>query len=334
MLRALVSSSKKTRGAPHDFALTRSATYVGASVRLHASATEKGQLRPTGQRFVSSPHQGGYQVRTLAPALALVAVVGCTPEVTEPEVLTYDEYKARAYQEPDTGMFVINGDELVETEEAMMASYDNFLKSLSDAQLREEGYASTEQGLIINQANGGDDKWPAGTATNLTYCISQKSFGSRYNAIVTAMNSAAGAWESATGGGVNFVHASSNDDNCTSRTNVVFNIRQVCTGQYLARAFFPSTSRRGREILVDCTSFGNISPWSLAGVMRHELGHTIGFRHEHTRPESGACFENNQWRALTAYDSASVMHYPQCNGTNGGDLNLTTNDKAGANSVY
>ena len=48
--------------------------------------------------------------------------------------------------------------------------------------------------------------------------------------------------------------------------------------------------------------------------MAHELGHTLGFRHEHTRPEAGTCFEDNNWRPLTPYDSASIMHYPQCNG--------------------
>ncbi len=68
--------------------------------------------------------------------------------------------------------------------------------------------------------------------------------------------------------------------------------------------------------------------------MRHELGHTIGLRHEHTRPESGTCFEDNNWRALTSYDAASVMHYPQCNGSNNGDLNLTAADKAGVAALY
>jgi hypothetical protein len=80
--------------------------------------------------------------------------------------------------------------------------------------------------------------------------------------------------------------------------------------------------------------FGNISPWTLTGVLRHELGHTIGFRHEHTRPEAGTCFEDNDWRALTQYDSASVMHYPQCNGTQDGDLVLTSADKSGARALY
>jgi hypothetical protein len=115
---------------------------------------------------------------------------------------------------------------------------------------------------------------------------------------------------------------------------VTFNVRQVCTGQYLASAFFPNYDRRQRELKIDCTSFGSITPWTLTGVLRHELGHALGFRHEHTRPESGACFEDNSWRALTAYDSASVMHYPHCNGSQSGDLVLTNLDRSGAASLY
>lgn len=270
----------------------------------------------------------------LFAVLGLATLVGCAVGDDQPEVLTYEEFKAQAYQEPDTGIYVVNGDEIIETEDAMRAAYDSFLSSVRDAQLRDEGLAVAESGLIINTVNGQDDKWNTATAQNLTYCVSQKSFGSRYNAVVSAMAAAAAEWESATGGGVNYVHASSLDGNCTSRTNVVFNVRQVRSAQYLARAFFPSTSRSGREILISTSSFGNIQPWTLQGVLRHELGHTIGFRHEHTRPEAGTCFENNSWRALTAYDSSSVMHYPQCNGTQNGDLVLTNLDKSGANSVY
>ncbi len=169
-------------------------------------------------------------------------------------------------------------------------------------------------------------------AANITYCISSSSFGSRYSAVVTAMNSATAAWEGTAR--VNFVHVSTLDGNCTRNTGVVFNARQVSTTQYLARSFFPSSSRNVREVLISTSSFGNISPYTLAGILRHELGHTLGFRHEHTRPEAGTCFEDNNWRALTAYDSASVMHYPQCNGTNRGDLVLTSKDQSGARALY
>ena len=266
--------------------------------------------------------------RTLGIAIVL-GLFGCTSD-EGPDVLTWDEFKAQAYQEPDTGMYIVNGDEVAENVDVLWNSYQGYLRSVEAAQNHEAGLASIEQGLIVNRVNGQDDKWSTSQAQNLTYCINQSAFGSRYSAVVSAMNSATGAWEATAN--VNFIHVSSQDGNCKGHSGTVFSVTQVCRGQYLARAFFPSTSKR--QILIDCTSFGNISPWSLAGVLRHELGHTIGFRHEHTRPESGTCFEDNNWRALTAYDSSSVMHYPQCNGTNNGDLNLTNLDKSGAHSLY
>jgi hypothetical protein len=261
---------------------------------------------------------------------AAVSGAGCSPDSLEP--LTWEQFQAQAHLEADTGLYVVNGDELAGNLLELRAAYDRYLASIGDAADREAGLGRAEEGLIINTVNGQWDRWSPAQALNITYCISQSSFGARYSAVVQAMNSATGAWESAAH--VNFVHSSGNDGNCTRNTGVVFNVRQVCSGQYLARAFFPSTSRSGREILIDCTSFGNIKPWSLAGVLRHELGHTIGFRHEHTRPEAGTCFEDNKWAALTSYDSSSVMHYPQCNGTNNGDLNLTNKDKQGAGIAY
>jgi len=259
--------------------------------------------------------------------LAVVLAIGCGGAVDR--TLTWDEFRSQAYREADTGVYVVNGDEVAETDEQLAEVYARYVR---DREMP-RGMGQSEGSLIVNRVGGQDDKWSAATAANITYCISSSSFGSRHSAVVNAMNSAAGAWEAAAN--VNFVHSSSQDGNCTkNNSSVVFDVRQVCTGQYLARAFFPSSKRRSREILIDCTSFGNISPWTLAGVLRHELGHTIGFRHEHTRPESGTCFEDNNWRALTAYDSSSVMHYPQCNGSQTGDLVLTSLDKDGAAALY
>jgi len=45
------------------------------------------------------------------------------------------------------------------------------------------------------------------------------------------------------------------------------------------------------------------------GVFRHELGHVLGLRHEHIRAPGTFCTEDSSWRGVTAYDSASVMHY-------------------------
>jgi hypothetical protein len=269
-------------------------------------------------------------VGVLVPAAMLLAV-GCTGEVDDNAgPLSWDAFASMAYQEPDTGVYIVNGDEIVENDVQLREAYDRYL----DTYYSVSGEVSRlRETLIVNTVSGKDDKWSDAQAQNLTYCVSKKGFGANYNAVVTAMEAASGAWEATAR--VNFIHDASQDSNCTNRNNaVMFDVNTVCRGQYLARSFFPSTARRSRNVLIDCTSFGTIDPWTLAGVLRHELGHTIGFRHEHTRPEAGTCFEDNQWRALTAYDSSSVMHYPQCNGTQNGDLVLTNLDKAGASSLY
>lgn len=259
--------------------------------------------------------------------LLALSISGCASDSSE--VLSYEDFRDQAYQDPESGVFVVNGDEMVETEGDMLAVYQRYLESARQA---ETGLATIEQGLIVNRVSGRDDKWAAATASNLTYCISRTSFGTRYNTVVSAMNSATAAWEGTAS--VNFVHSTSLDGNCTRTTGVVFNVRQVSGGGFLASAFFPSSSRSAREVLIDTSSFGSISPYTLTGILRHELGHALGFRHEHTRPEAGTCFENSSWRSLTTYDSASVMHYPQCNGSNRSDLVLTSRDRTGARALY
>jgi len=230
---------------------------------------------------------------------------------------SFEEWKKSVYREPDTGIYIVNGDVPIDNEREL---YDFFLNFV-------------QQGaLVVHQVNGNDSKWNDTQKLNITYCVSS-AFGANKTAVVNAMNAAAGAWEAAAN--LNFVHKTAEDANCTAaNANVVFDVRPVTGQQYLARAFFPYQARSSRNVLIDSSSFGNIGVIPLTGILRHELGHTLGFRHEHTRPEAGKCFEDNSYRAVTEYDSASVMHYPQCNGTQTGDLALTAKDKAGAVAIY
>ncbi len=259
--------------------------------------------------------------------LAGVTLLGTAcggPETAEPsQTLTFEEFKAKAYQEPESGVFVYSGDQMAETEQELREVYESLVAG---------EIGQVQGGLAVYTSGGSDVKWTASEALNLTYCVSTK-FGGNYNAVVKSMTTATGAWEGAAK--VNFIHDSSLDSNCNSRTKgVVFDVSPVnAGGQYLARAFFPNSSRRNRNILIDGSSFSPTAP-GLDGILRHELGHTIGFRHEHTRPEAGVCYEDNNWRALTPYDSSSVMHYPQCNGTNSWSLTLTNLDKQGAGILY
>jgi hypothetical protein len=231
--------------------------------------------------------------------------------------MSYEEFKATVYQEPDTGIWIVDGDTPVADERALRDFYSKHI----------------QQGALAIATSGGVDvKWSDAQKTNITYCVSS-TFGANYNKMVTSMNNATAAWEAVAN--VNFIHKSEYDSSCTaSQANVVFDVRPVSGQQYLARAFFPNQSRSSRNVLVDSSSFGSLGAWTLDGIMRHELGHTLGFRHEHTRSNAGTCFEDNNFRPLTEYDSNSVMHYPQCNGTNQGDLVLTDKDKTGIASVY
>lgn len=242
---------------------------------------------------------------------------GTDEENTAVHGMTYDEFKAQAYQEADTGVWIVNGDTPVVDERELM---DFYLRNVQ------------KDALAIHQSGGVDVKWDDTKKLNLTYCVST-GFGANHTKVVNAMQAATGAWEAAAN--VKFVYKADQDSACTaSNTNVVFDVRQVSGQQYLARAFFPNQSRSSRNVLIDTSSFGNIGAITLEGVLRHELGHTLGFRHEHTRPEAGTCYEDGNYRGVTPYDSNSVMHYPQCNGTNTGDLVLTDKDKQGAAAIY
>ncbi len=272
--------------------------------------------------------ESSWQPKVFQWALLAAAASSAGCAIAEsPPPLSWTEFQAQAAREPDTGIYIINGDEPAASLDQLAEAYRAYLAD------RSRGPATVQQSLIVNQSGGKDDHWPADRAENITYCVSEKSLGNHHAEVVRALSAAARSWESAAR--VDFIHVSGEDADCTKKNDrVVFDVRKVCPGTYLARSFFPSSARSSRELLIDCSAFHEIEPYTLAGILRHELGHTLGFRHEHTRPEAGTCFEDDDWRQLTEYDPDSVMHYPQCGGTNQGDLVLTDLDRAGAAKLY
>jgi len=238
--------------------------------------------------------------------------------------LSFEDFEATVYREPfPGGKYIVNGDTPIASRKLLREFYDQNVKP---PQVTE---------LVIHQVSGLDAKWNDQQKKTLTYCVST-SFAGQHAAVIQQMAGATGEWEKVAA--VDFVHDPAQDASCNA-TNpaVVFDVRPVnVNGNYLARAFFPNEPRPARNVLIDETSF-QLPPagkLQLAGILRHELGHTLGFRHEHTRPESGTCFEDNDWRPLTGYDAFSVMHYPQCNGQGDWGLILTDRDKNASACLY
>ena len=256
-------------------------------------------------------------------ALASVSLLGCVdqPNTSSTGGISFEEFKARTYREPATGLYVLDWDTVVSGDDA----------------LREVWEATQQGALAVYSINGQDIVWSATQKKQLTYCISN-TFAGNKQAVIAAMTAASeNGWEKMAD--VNFTYVPAQDANCNAQnTNVLFDVYPVnANGQYLARAFFPNSPRGERNVLIDNTAFqpGGTGGISLGNILGHELGHTLGFRHEHIRPEANAtqCTEDNQFRGVTTYDSASVMHYPQCNGTST-TLAFTQKDKDGVILLY
>lgn len=259
---------------------------------------------------------------TAAAALSLgagIPAAGAAPLADDSDIPTYQEFAASTFRDID-GAYVVNGDEVVSGQGELREFYDRLV-----------GPETPTDGLIVNTVSGTDDRWSNTQVGNLTYCVSTK-FGTRHADVVKAMADGAALWE-ATSSKIDFVYVSSQDGSCTTRNNsVLFSVEPVSTTQYTARAFFPSTPARQQNVLIDSSIWGAgiITP---ANILGHEMGHILGFRHEHTRPEAGVCFEDSNWRPLTPYDSSSIMHYPQCNGSSD-DLSMTDLDRQGVLALY
>ena len=242
---------------------------------------------------------------------------------------SFEEFEAQVYHEPfQGGKYIVNGDTPILNKKQLQEFFEQRIQ-------KEPQEGDTVDQLILHQVSGEDAKWNANQKQFLTYCVS-KTFNNRYNQAVQSMHNAGKAWSAVSD--IKFIHLATEDSNCTaSNPNVMFDVRPVnVNGQYLARAFFPQEPRHSRNVLIDESGF-QLDPnnkLTLEGILRHELGHTLGFRHEHTRPDSGTCFEDNNFREVTNYDPFSVMHYPQCNGKGNWSLTLTNIDKNGVACIY
>ena len=196
-----------------------------------------------------------------------------------------------------------------------------------------------KRGLVAMVTSGPDPRvirWRPGKSLSYTVVKSTFRDDQCYQRARRDMRLATASWEAVCG--VRFQHESHLDDDSDVDTDAaVFRVRQIGGGgSLIASAFFPDWLPEERWInLYDGYFAGNPS-FEPIGVLRHELGHVLGFRHEHVRIEAPMDCPDEEMadtRALTEYDPESVMHY-FCGGMGNRELAITTLDKQGAQAIY
>ncbi len=236
----------------------------------------------------------------------------------------YKTFREDLACESDTGACIVEGDIALWGEEAIRDYYFDLMRTAATS-------------LTVMQVQEEDSTWDKIDRYDLSYCVSD-GFGERKDEVLGAVQQAATDWMAIAD--LRFVYRSDEDADCDGfNPRVLFTVTTADPWSwYYARAFFPSDSRERRQVRVNFESLAtnDEEELTLTGILRHELGHVLGFRHEHVRPEANAaeCWEDMDWRPLTDYDPRSVMHYPHCNGKGDWSLRLTRTDKNGAALFY
>ncbi len=272
----------------------------------------------------------------LASLLLGALVVGCDdtgpPDAEAPD--TFPSFEAfRAEIHPDSeGRFVVDSDIAIHSEQGLREFYAEALGAHQDELAAEEGVGAARDRLIVNTSVGKDDLYALPGRYDLTYCVSS-SFGSHFNTVVTELEAATRSWADRIGVRYRFVSAAP----CNTSTSVDFNVRPAPSGAgYFASSFFPGTSRGARELLIGDTAFTTKSGGrDFQGILRHEIGHTLGFRHEHILLKGECTSEGKKHtREVTEYDPDSIMHYPQCRPDHKGGYRQSYLDVRGGNLLY
>jgi hypothetical protein len=165
-------------------------------------------------------------------------------------------------------------------------------------------------------------KW---TNRHLSYWVDEHSFRNllRIRQVNDHMAAASSDWEAAC------THCQVTLKKTADKAAATFIVRyENLPTEVVATSFFPNSAPADRLLLVGDAFFGE-SPLDPTGVLRHELGHVLGYRHEDLQDPEGCIRDetDTHWVALSPPDKVSVMHY-YCGTSGTTDLLISEVDKA------
>ena len=193
---------------------------------------------------------------------------------------------------------------------------------------------SQSQALIAMTSGGKIVRWTPGTV--LSYRVAKGTFGNddKYKMVVENMAKATQEWMDTCG--IEFKHMKELDDKPgVLPEGALFSVREIdAGGRFIAAAFFPNDPKDRRRVLIDPSYYD--TEFDKVGVLRHELGHVLGWRHEHISHDAPpACPDEDDFdhHKITQYDPKSVMHY-FCGGVGSKELKISDIDRAGSVQIY
>lgn len=227
--------------------------------------------------------------------------------------------------------YVVEGDLLMDEQE--YTQYRINLLLLKDRKLPR--FPSADLRIDVDAVNNTPVRWPENDT--ITFCINRNSFADKTNYDLVKANIAAAIndWMGTCNVVFEYKPQFDNSNYLYANRDVDFVVLEYnAGGDFIAKAFFPRYPVQRKNLLLDPTYY--TTQFNKVGVLRHELGHVLGFRHEHIGPNApAACPDEviSGTLALTVYDTISVMHY-FCGGAGTRELKISPNDKLGASQLY
>lgn len=281
--------------------------------------------------------------------------------------LEWEAFVAKFARQTDGGWLVER--DLFLTSAQLHAAYVAYVKRSHSSGSHSPGSHSSSSSLLGWDVEGTDEVWSGPQKIALTWCVgwvrpstntpdNAELHAERYELLVQAVEESARAWERVTN--ANFVHLREFDDSTPKSYNggscrpgqdgVHFRVRMSlvnecegpCKGLTNATPrteLEPEWAGPGnpdgfkRELIMSASSLSNESEAITTAL--HELGHVLGFEHEHYRDEFPDCPAlTSSWRELTPADPKSVMAYDSCEGVLSNEPQLSAYDRLGAFYQY